>query len=226
METTTPETKVESEKESLETENLPIFRGISLDENLDPNRLEGYYSLNNEEALNYADNNQENVISAKINKNANVLRMVNTKEANSDSDFNEEGINQFTEILGGENVNQQDASDITEVLWGEPENIQKLKDAGIDVVIGNTIDGVAIYVVNPKAISTNETQKKGDTSTDKNLQSGTTVNQQQGKSENIQPTINNTTSKKPIEVTNKKGDIKGKFKTIKKLIVLTLQTLA
>lgn len=112
----------------------------------------GFYGFDQESAINYAEGNSENIIEGEISKDAKVLRLVDN-HLEEDYDFNDAAIDEFISIIGEDQVNSEDASDITENLWGEPKNIKKLKDAGYDVVIGNTMDGPAAVVINEKAVN-------------------------------------------------------------------------
>lgn len=136
-----------------------IARGVGMGNNLDPNKTQGFYAFDKEAAINYAEGNTENVMDGFIPADAKVLRLVEN-HLQEEYDFNDNAINEFTEILGEENVDSQDASDITEVLWGENENVQKLRDAGYDVVIGNTMDGAAAYVLTDKGFKRRESESE------------------------------------------------------------------
>lgn len=218
VETTTSETKVKPEEVGVEDtpaptvelnpentneipveinpKNLKIFRGT-----IDKKNKNGFYALKNEDALNYAEGNEDNVISASIKDDAVVLKMVNKTEVESDEDFNDDEIEKFINIIGSKNVDQQDPSDITEVLWGEPKNIKKLKKAGIDIVIGNTIDGVSVYVVNDKSIDTNETTPTKNTEPNGNVQPGVDPSVQQGEGNQVQNTNDPATDKGTVTIT-------------------------
>jgi hypothetical protein len=115
---------------------------------------DGFFALDKDSALGYADGNKENVTSGKIKKGVNVLKLV---EGDTDNyDASEVGVKKFYEIIGnkerGKNTSSDDPSDITEVLWDNPKAVEKLKKAGVDIVVGNSMDGVTTFVVNKDAI--------------------------------------------------------------------------
>jgi Serine/Threonine/Tyrosine Kinase found in polyvalent proteins len=104
------------------------------------------------------------VESSVIKKGAKVLKLVSGDTENYKN--NEEGINEFYKIVGEKLRNQKsewltepDPSDITQRLWGNNAAVKKLKEAGVDVVIGNTIDGVDAFVVNKNAVEKYETKE-------------------------------------------------------------------
>ena len=81
-----------------------------------------------------------------------------------DTEFYENNIsdiNKFYKIIGQKERKRESGwleegennlSDITDRLWGNEKAIEKLKKAGVDIVIGETIDGPDAFVINPSAL--------------------------------------------------------------------------
>jgi hypothetical protein len=115
----------------------------------------GFYSYDKDGALGYAEGNEANVISGTIAPNARVLRLV---DGTTDAyEANDQGVAELKKIIGKkafeESYNPDDPSDITDVLWGNEAAVEKLRKKGIDVVVGNSMDGISVFVVNPEAIT-------------------------------------------------------------------------
>ncbi len=144
-------------------EGYVLHRGSKTDT---PN---GFNSLDKSGAEGYAGDGGK-VTSSVINKGAKVLKLVDGDTDNYKD--NEDGINEFYKIIGeserakgSEWAEGEMPSDITTRLWDNPKAVKKLKDAGIDVVIGNTIDGVDAFVVNENAVTKANSEKPNQVTT-------------------------------------------------------------
>jgi hypothetical protein len=116
---------------------------------------EGFNSLQSNNGYGYDKGSV--LVSSVIKKGAKVLKLVEGNTENYKN--NENGINEFYKIVGdklrnqkSEWLNEPDPSDITQRLWGNKAAVEKLRKAGVDIVIGNTIDGVDAFIVNKDAV--------------------------------------------------------------------------
>ena len=171
----------EGENQQKEVENFVIIQdrhNTSLKiEDIQPGFVlhRGTFSEGNNEGFNSidADNGYGKkggfLISSVIKKGAKILKLV--KGDFLEYEDNESGIDEFYQIIGEKERNVEsdwgvdnELSDITTRLWNNEKAVKKLKKAGIDIVIGNTIDGVDAFIVNKNAVEIIKSVKNEDTS--------------------------------------------------------------
>jgi hypothetical protein len=116
----------------------------------------GFHSIDKIGAEGYAGDNGKTT-SSTIKKDARILKLVNGDSENYSD--NAKDIDEFYRIIGekerkkgSEWATGENPSDITTRLWNNKSAQEKLKKARIDIVIGNTIDGVDAFVVNENAL--------------------------------------------------------------------------
>lgn len=193
-----------------------IGEGFVLHRGSENGGSEGFNSLDETSATEYASNGGK-VESAVIKKGSKVLRLV-TGDTDNYSD-NQSDIDEFYAIIGEDQRNQQsewgvgnEPSDITTRLWGNPKVVAKLKEAGVDIVIGNTIDGPDAYVVNKDAVEPlkNEAQKPSEKSAenvDKQTEQKTEDVKQERTPEEISKDLNNVISEIDTRVSEKNPSV-------------------
>jgi hypothetical protein len=147
-------------------EGFVLHRGSNIDSPL------GFNSLDKNGGENYAKGG-EMLISSKIKKDAKILKLVKGDTENYQD--NTTDIDEFFKIIGEEErlvrsewTGDEGFSDITTRLWNNKKIIDKLKKAGIDIVIGNTIDGVDAVVINENAVEKYVENEKTQTSNTSN----------------------------------------------------------
>jgi GNAT superfamily N-acetyltransferase len=135
-------------------EGYVLHRGTTSKSDFSSN---GFNSLDEEGGINYGKDG--NVVSSKIKEGANILKLVIGDTDNYKN--NKVDIDKFYSIVGEDLRNQKSdwlgkgvdsSSDITTKLWDNPKAVAKLKKAGIDIIIGETIDGADAYVINENAV--------------------------------------------------------------------------
>ena len=116
----------------------------------------GFHSIDKIGAEGYAGD-EGKTTSSTIKKDAKILKLVSGDSENYTD--NAKDIDEFYKIIGekerkkvSEWATGENPSDITTRLWNNKSAQEKLKKAGIDIVIGNTIDGVDAFVVNENAL--------------------------------------------------------------------------
>jgi len=133
-----------------------IGEGFVLHRGSESDAPNGFNSLDKVSAENYAGDKGK-VISSSIKQDAKVLKLVSGTTDNYND--NKADIDEFYKIIGEKErtkgsdwADGEIPSDITTRLWDNPSAIAKLKKAGIDIVIGNTIDGPDAFIVNQDAV--------------------------------------------------------------------------
>jgi len=116
----------------------------------------GFHSIDKIGAEGYAGD-EGKTTSSTIKKDAKILKLVSGDSENYSD--NAKDIDEFYRIIGekerkkgSEWATGENPSDITTRLWDNKSAQEKLKKAGVDIVIGNTIDGVDAFVVNKDAL--------------------------------------------------------------------------
>jgi len=145
----------------LEGEEAPIKiddikEGFVLSRGSKEGSSEGFHSIRKSGGEGYAGKGGKLVNSA-IKKGAKILKLVSGDSENYSE--NAKDIEEFYKIVGEEErakksewAEGEALSDITTRLWNNKQAQAKLKKAGIDIVIGDTIDGVDAFVVNKDAL--------------------------------------------------------------------------
>jgi len=133
-----------------------IKEGFVLSRGSKEGSSEGFHSIRKNGGEGYAGKGGKLVNSA-IKKGAKILKLVSGDSENYSE--NAKDIEEFYKIFGEEErakksewAEGEALSDITTRLWNNKEAQAKLKKAGIDIVIGDTIDGVDAFVVNKDAL--------------------------------------------------------------------------
>lgn len=136
-------------------EDFVIHRGSEQGSNT------GFHALDESGAGGYGST----IVSSKIKKGAKILKLVEGDTENYKD--NPKDIEEFYKILGDKEKNKgsewasgEALADITTRLWNNKSAINKLKKAGVDIVVGETIDGVAVVVINKDAVETVNTIKQ------------------------------------------------------------------